>query len=285
MGDDTLPVTILKSKAGEKLADAIKNVVDYAAGPDRVRNIAKARADAAIIQVKADVEVEAIRAQAAERLLDQEIRSQRNINAITDEAFKALPPPGKPVSDEPVSEDFIFRFFEDCKGIGDPEMQQIWGALLAGEVVRPGSFHPRTLRIVKDMLPADAALFSALCRFVFPFGVPTTLVFNEGDPIYKNNGLTYMKLQHLETMGLIAFNHITGFRRQSLPAKFTIPFEKQVMEVALQEGSDTLKTGRATFTEAGQQLETIVHVERVPGFIEYVAERWRDEGHKVTVSN
>jgi hypothetical protein len=291
---DTLPAAILKSKAGEKLADTIRNAVDYTVGPKRIVEIAMARADAALVEAKArtdiarieataDLEISELKAEAAARLLDKEMRNQRNIRAIVGEAYKALPAPEAPVSDEPVSEDFIYRFFDDCEGISEAQMQQIWGKLLAGEVVRPGSFHPRTLGIVKDMRAEDVQLFIKLCRFALAMDGQDlrVLLFDHRDPLYA--GLSFDDLRHLESLGLISYSGISGYGVDGLPPKFSLPYGNEVLTIELREGVSQLDVDEVLLTEAGVELSRLCGAAPVAGFLEHVAERWRRNAHTVTI--
>jgi hypothetical protein len=52
--------------------------------------------------------------------------------------------------------------------------------------------------------------------------------------------------------------------------------------VELKEGADRIDIGRVIFAPAGFQLFKLVSAPVVPGFLEYVAETWRADGHKVT---
>ena len=147
--------------AAEKLADTVRHVVDLIAGPDRVRAKAQAQADAEIILVEGRAQQQEIEVRTIERLRKREARRQNNIETITVKALEALPPPDK-VSEAPVNEDWTTRFFEESQDISDDEMQQIWARILAGEITRPGSFAPRTLRAVRDLTKGDAELFAKL---------------------------------------------------------------------------------------------------------------------------
>src|SRR5688572_30325006 len=97
--------------AASKLADTVRHVVDLVAGPDRLRAKAQAQADAEVIAAEAQVEIREIQARAVDRLRKRETRRQRNIEAITEKAASALPP-DESVSTEPVSDDWITRFFK-----------------------------------------------------------------------------------------------------------------------------------------------------------------------------
>jgi hypothetical protein len=288
MGDsdskgDNLPAAIFKSPAGEKLADAIKNIVDYTVGPNRIRSVAQARADAAVIAAKSEAEVDIVRAQAAERLLDREIRNQHNIDAITGEAFKALPPPGTKVTEEPVSEDFVYRFFEECEGIGNVEMQKLWGKLLAGEVVRPGSFHPRTLRILKDLTTQEARLLTVLNRCSWYIGEVGPLVFEPQDEVYKSIGLSFAALKHMDSLGLLSFDNLGGFVRIIGAESMLVIYGKQVFSLSRPAGGSgglgKIPVGKVLLSEAGKQLSTLCAFEPVDGMVEYITERWKNSGH------
>jgi Protein of unknown function (DUF2806) len=126
-------------RAAEKLADTIRHVVDIVVGPDRIRAKAQGQADSALILAEGRAQVQEIEACAIERLRKREARRQTNIESITLKALDALPPPTG-ISEQPVSEDWTSRFFEECQDISDEQMQQIWARIMAGEVLGPDAF-------------------------------------------------------------------------------------------------------------------------------------------------
>jgi hypothetical protein len=124
----TAVAEIAKSKAGEKLMDAVKglvqlphNIVDYIAGPKRIGQINAARAEGKLAEARADVEIERLRAETASFVLDREMHKTLNRQRILAEAQRALPPPDSPVSDKPISKDFVHSFFDEFDGISDQE--------------------------------------------------------------------------------------------------------------------------------------------------------------------
>ena len=104
--------TAVKSKAAEKLAEAVgglvdlsHNVVDYITGPKRIASVNAARNEAAVdaargsLEIaKVDAEKEKLRAETAAWVLDRESRKTLNRRSIVAEGYKALPPPDAPVS-------------------------------------------------------------------------------------------------------------------------------------------------------------------------------------------
>jgi uncharacterized repeat protein (TIGR03899 family) len=203
-------------RAAEKLADTVRHVVDLVAGPDRIRAKAQAQADAKayalVVLAEGSSKVQDIEARALARLRKRETRRQNNIEAITEKAFDALPPPEQ-MSEQRVDEDWTTRFFNECQDISDEQMQQIWARILAGEVARPGSFSPRTLSIVRDLTKNDADLFVKLCRFIWVIpGLNFVPVIHDVEASHVvQSGLNFGNLTHLTSIGLTEFNNVTFF--------------------------------------------------------------------------
>jgi len=157
-----------------KLIDAIKNGCHLVYEPTHIRRIAKANADASIIQAKANIEIATIieigkrqidscnniESRAQQRLLQQSIFQQENIESVIQKTINHLP---QTVSNDPVEVDWLVTFFDNVKSISNEDMQTIWAKILAGEVNQPGSFSMRTLHILKQMSSNEALLFSEFC--------------------------------------------------------------------------------------------------------------------------
>lgn len=247
-------------RAAEKLADTVRHVVDLAAGPDRIVAKAIAQAEADIILADGRARAHDIEARAVDRLRSREARRQRNIESIAGQANKALPPPDQ-VSEEPVSEDWTSRFFDECQDISDTEMQKIWARILAGEVARPKSFAPRTLSIVRDMTKEDAQLFEQLCCFVWfvPGAGFAPIIHDVKAEHVTAKGIRFINLTHLAAVGLIEFNSITGF---VIERRTTIAPLYCGRAYSLQRGSEgSFPLGKVIFTTAGAQLFAISNAE------------------------
>jgi uncharacterized protein DUF2806 len=113
------PMIVLQGgfgRAAEKLADTIRHVIDVVIGPDRLRAKAQAEADSEVIRAKGRAEVQDIEARATARVHKREVRRQRNLESITRQALEALPPPEQ-ISEEPISEDWTTRFFQESQDV------------------------------------------------------------------------------------------------------------------------------------------------------------------------
>jgi len=221
------------SKAVIKLLDTVSGAVGKWWEPHHTLRMAKAETTAALIQAEADTRLQALAVRAGERLQHQELRRQRNIEAITAGAADVLKETSADaVSDEPVSEDWSAQFFDYCQDVSDQRMQTLWSRLLANEVTKPGSFSPRTLQLVKLLTPADAKLFTQYCSFLLRFGEFKYYSFEteEAEKLIKAARITYERKKHLIAIGLLnpaqsAMNppdnylHTVGYFQQKLTIK------------------------------------------------------------------
>ncbi|XYH95070.1 DUF2806 domain-containing protein [Sorangium sp. So ce1128] len=99
-----------------------------------------------------------------------EMRRLNNVRQAAGETLRALPMHAE-VSDEPVDPDWYARFFDAVKDVSQQEMQKLWGALLAGEVARPGTYSLRVLETLRLLTTSEARLFEACIHLCSNEGV------------------------------------------------------------------------------------------------------------------
>jgi hypothetical protein len=287
--------TAVKSKAAEKLTEAIgglvdlsHNVVDYITGPKRIASVNAVRNEAMVAAAHASLEIAKIeaekkklRAETAAWVLDRESRRTLNRRSMVAESYKALPAPDAPVSDVPADRELILNVLDEFDTIGDPEVHKIVGRLIAGEVASPGSFPRRTVRVLRDLETVDFKRFTALCRFTWRIGGLTPVIFDPNGPMYTSVGLNFGVLHELDSLGLITFQGLAGFSLNELPSNFHATYGNQAVAIEPPKGQTTLNIGTALYTDAGRRLMPLTHAEIMPGFAEYVAETWRAAGCKV----
>jgi hypothetical protein len=152
------------------LADAhaieIKTISDVIAETGSLETKYKAGPVTISIEPLADTNMEGINIQtrAVARLIHQESTGQANVEQVvakTHALLKDVEPEN--VSDDPVDPDWINQYFGHIPRVSNDQMQGIWAKLLAGEIVRPGSFSLRTLEIVKKLSGSEARIFQDLC--------------------------------------------------------------------------------------------------------------------------
>lgn len=94
---------------------------------------------------------------------EQDVKRRANVETIAAEAADHMP---EDVSDHPVDEDWIARFFSHAQDVSGEEMQRLWGKILAGEVQTPGRFSVRTLDVLRNLSRTEAAAFAQIAPFM-----------------------------------------------------------------------------------------------------------------------
>jgi len=132
------------------------------------------------------------------------------------------------------------------------------------------------VNLLGDLDKRDAELFQSLCRFGWIFGDFTPLVFDTQDQIYNALGINFGSLSHLDSLGLIQFNGVSGFNRQKLPKNFAVSYCGQVLPLTMNKEEDNQITiGKVLLTQAGHELARISNAPGVEGFYDYVKGKWK----------
>lgn len=264
LGELSRPATVLI----KKISDAIGVVYE----PYHIKRIAKAEAEAERIRTVAKIELTQLQRRAMVRMVQEEGKKQANIEAIAAQAANNLNADAKP---ENIENDWISHLFDKCKLVSDNEMRDVWARILSGEANAPGSFSKRTVDVVASLDKSDAALFTKLCSFAWMIGNVTALVFDTTDTIYKDQGITFNTLTHLESLGLIRFDPTAGFLRHGLQNDTVIFYYGMPILVGFGDKENkALDIGQVLLTQAGQQLAPVCGSKGLEGFPEYVANRW-----------
>jgi len=242
-------------------------------GPYQIKRRAKAEAEAAVIKAQAEIQITELHRRAMHRFIEEEAQKQKNIEDITNQAIPLL---SEKSDAEKMNDDWVTNFFDKSRIVSDKEMQGLWARVLAGEANEPGSYSKRTVNCLGDLDKVDADLFTKLCGFGWEIGNVVPLIFDDQAKIYSENGITFNALSHLESIGLIQFDSLSGFCRLKLPKKFDVLDHGQSLQLEMpnDEGNE-LQLGSVLLTRVGQELAPICGSKPVDGFLEYVKEKWR----------
>lgn len=264
LGDLAKPATVLIEKISEAVGGVFK--------PYQIVRVAKAEAEANRIQAESQIQVTELHRRAMRRFLEEEAKKQSNIESITQNALPLLEQKSKP---QEVADDWITNFFDKSRIVSDGEMQSLWSRVLAGEANAPGAFAKRTVNLLADLDKEDALLFMRLCGFGWMIGNVCPLVFDVQGSIYNDQGINFNTLSHLESLGLLQFNNLAGFKRLRIPKVATVFYYGQPVTLTFPKDSDNeLDLGKVLLTRAGQQLAPVCAPTSVDGFFKYVKERW-----------
>ena len=264
------------SKPAEILVERISDAVGGVFRPYQIRRVAKAEAEARIILTRGQIRSTELERRALHRFLNEEVVRQENIEKITAKAIPRLSEEAKP---EEIQRDWLTDFFDKSRLISDEEMQDFWARILAGETNAPGSFSKRTVHAVAALDKSDATIFSQLCNFTVRIGdMDVPLVLDRDNIIYKNAGLKFARLKHLDAIGLISFDN-TGYRIQEFPQPLVASYHDARITLTSSEGGvRDLNIGDCVFTKTGEELSRICGTQKVPNFAEHMIERWKAAG-------
>lgn len=227
MGEALEVAKVLVSPA-EKLVDAIQGAIGKAYEPryrkrltdaavyeiERIGQAVRENSDIPITYDKNIVSIDirdydAFIKRAESRLAYQELTKQKNIEKVSDIAYSDLEG-HPPVTNEPMDQDWVFRFFNSVEDISNEKMQLLWGKLLAKEAIHPGSFSLRTLTTLKNLTEEEAALFQKIVPYLLTCPGDETNTFSDYfllySPILNKYNIKFPELMLLGEAGIISVN-------------------------------------------------------------------------------
>lgn len=271
LGDLTKPATVLI----EKISDAIGGI----AKPGQIVRVAKAEAKADVVRSEARIKISETEERALQRMVHEEGKRQENIENITAKAIPHLAADAKP---EEVEDDWLTHFFDRSRLVSDEEMQSLWSNILAEQANRPGTFSKKTVDLVATLDKSDTELFTNLCSFVWMIGTPTLLVSNPQDEIVNRVGIDFSSLKHLDDMGLIGFESLTGFSRKGLPKIITVFYYGRPVNIEFENEENPLEIGKVLLTRSGRELVKICSSKPNQDHYEHILSEWGKKGYALS---
>ena len=267
-------------KPADTLIKKVSKGVGGLAAPWQIKRVAEAKIEAAHsasevarIEAHSEIEIADLRQRAVQRRVEEDTRHQKNMEDITAKAMPHLNEEAKP---DDMEDDWIANFFDKCRIVSDSEMQSLWSRVLAGEANTPGTYSKRTVNLLSDFDKKDAELFTKLCGFSWMVRGVVPMVFDEQAEIYNRHGINFGTLIHLESIGLVQYEGLTGFERRKLPKRFSVCYYDKLLLLEMpQETDNVLDIGKILLTKIGRELAPISGSKPVDGFYEYVKNQWR----------
>jgi len=88
------------------------------------------------------------------------LRKQQNIEKIMQKTLNYC---GNAEVGQKTDHDWFSRYIALSEDVSNPTMQDLWAKILAGELIKPGSFSFKALQIFRDMSIYDAKLLARAC--------------------------------------------------------------------------------------------------------------------------
>ncbi len=182
---------------------------------------------------------------------------QKNIDTISAIAAKELDGE-KDVSESPLDNDWITRFFGIAEDISEAQMQDLWGRVLAGEVRRPGSYSLRCLEILKNITKEEAEVFCKVASFAFQRDGQYA-IYKAENMFNGKFGIKYDDIILLQDLLLLHTNLLQMTYSGSGPLAIVYA-NKVIISWNFPESSKT-KLNVVAFTKVGSELLNLVDTE------------------------
>ncbi|WP_417397089.1 DUF2806 domain-containing protein [Gimesia chilikensis] len=263
------------SKPADTLIKKVSTAIGGILAPWQIKRVAKAQAEANLIGANNEIEITELQRRAMHRFVEEEAKRQENMEEITKKSLTYLHDDSSP---DQMDDDWVTNFFDKSRIISDDDMQIIWSQVLSGEANSPGSFSKRTVNLLSDLDKKDAELFQTLCRFVWDLGSNHSLiplVFDMNDEVYNELGINFESLTHLDSLGLVNFHGLAGFKLYGLPQNLKAKYYGQDLILRLPKDSDNvLQIGSVLLSQAGKELANIAYTTPVNDFFDFVKLKW-----------
>jgi hypothetical protein len=127
----------------------------------------------------------------------------------------------------------------------------------------------------------DALLFQNLCSFIWHNGTPLVFVYDLSDDVCVKGGVTFETLTHLDSIGLIRFENLSGFRiiqRESIERITLSYFGERVTIDSSRQFEKEFHIGHVMLTQIGKELSAVCDAQSIAGFSDYCVSRWAFKG-------
>jgi len=194
----------------------------------------------------------------AQRFVAEEILKQINREAVwaeSDKSIRLLASPNPTDSHDgapELEEDWINIFASYAEKASSERLRQLWGRILAGEIRKPGSFAPSTLRTISEM---DAEIATAF-QEVVALRLETNMLLKpsplEGDLLLKWTFLEEVGLfQEVNGSLTMIYSSTDGEHGVITTRNYSlrITFKKQIPNISIQ---------MVKITRVGQQIADIL---------------------------
>ena len=249
--------------------------------PYHIKKITAAENQAKLESVKTDIEASEMRAASTRRQEVESVLHEQKIAKLVQLAKPEIKEDAKP---EDMEDEWLSRFFNECRHVSDPEMQTLWARILAGEANAPGSYSKRTVNFVSELSKEEAQLFTKLCGFCVLLAPDRDepLVLSYRDSVYTSQ-VEYKDLMHLDNIGLIDFSP-SGFSiRDVTPSEFWLYYFGKPIHVEIPKHINDFQTGMVRLTQIGRELQRIAGAQPVDGFFAYLTKKLKS--YRLTILN
>lgn len=230
---------------------------------------------------------------AAKVIKEQVNLDQITLNAANDLAINKQIGVNDKESDD-ISEDWLNEFENLARLKSSDDMRFVFGKILSGEIIRPGSFSIKTIKLISQLDNEAAKLFQCLCSLVVSMRTSSHIfdarVISLGGNASANSlaqyGLSFDKLNILQEYGLIISNY-----NSNMPYGVCVSNEQNEVVIGMcfqgnyyglvptdrSKLNKELRLGGVALTKAGKELLDIIPVESADNYREALIEFFKSK--------
>lgn len=164
-----------------------------------------------------------------------------------------------------IEDDWLYQFEGAAKGFSSDHMKQTFGRILAGEILKPGSYSPATLRTLTTLDQRAAQLMRRYASLAWTATSMNPRVLDLGKAIGGNGlteyGMSYNDASHLRECGLVALD-LSSWQEADLYVLSKLPLSiggrRYRVETDQRTPGMTKRFSGLALTGVGAQLLTVV---------------------------
>jgi len=192
---------------------------------------------------------------------------------------EAEPPVAEP------EEDWVYRWKEYASKVSTEDLQQLWGAVLAGEVKEPGTYNLRTLEFLKNISKVEAKLIEK-CAI---HAVSGAVASNEKE-ILESQGMSFSEILNLQELGILqgaesigmsiefSSNEESSFQRALIS-------NNRALVVTNEDPKKTLSLPSYGITGLGKQILSLGKFEANEEYLLSIGRKFIEQGYKVSIGD
>lgn len=230
-------------------------------------------------------------ARAANKYASKIIKEQVNLDDITLNAAQDLK--GKRIQEnesipDEIGDDWLNEFESHAKLKSSDDMKLVFGKILSGEILKPGTFSIRTIKLISQLDNQAAKLFQTLCSQAVTLNITGNIldarvVSFDGSPganSLSRFGLSFDNLNILQEYGLVisdynSYMHYNGCIAHGNFVYSTLGFGGKhygLVPTDSEQNDKEVRLSGIALTRAGRELLNIIPIEEK---LEYKAELFK----------
>lgn len=207
------------------------------------------------------------------------IKEQLNLDQITLNAASEIESKSEILNDiketEDISEDWLNEFENLARLKSSEEIKLVFGKILSGEIIKPGSFSIRTIKLISQLDNEAAILFQTFCSNAISLRLGNKIVDarvvsfsgNAGANSLIQYGLSFSSLNILQEYGLIIsdYNSYSYYSpcvaNEKLQVQASLRFQGEnfgLVPLDREKYDKVLKFDGVALTKAGKELLDII---------------------------